>query len=400
MHDQNENPCPHTGVLNIIDPEYTAHPQPVYARVLEGHRVAKSIAMHSPILSRYEDVVWALRHPEIFSSEMDMKVMLGTQRPMIPQQIDPPRQTRYRKILDLRFSRPRMQALEPELRRHAQEVIDGFVARGECEFDSEFAVPLPCRAFLTLMGLPQEELDLFLELKNGIIRPPVPPMDMIAASEYRMKTGERIYAYFEKMIAERRAAPRDDMMTYLTTVELDGHPLTDEEILDISYLFLLGGLDTVTATLGCSMAYLASNPEQRRKLVARPELIPNAVEELLRWETPVSLVPRVLKQNVTIGDVELREGALVNLLIGAANVDPAEFADPTHVDFERESNRHLAFGAGAHRCLGSHLARMELRAALEEWHKRIPEYSIKPGAVPKVSPGIREQLDLPLVWSA
>lgn len=399
MIDQTENPCPHTGVLNIIDPEFTAHPQPVYARVLESHRVAKSIAMHSPILSRYEDVVWALRHPEIFSSEMDMKVMLGTQRPMIPQQIDPPRQTRYRKILDLRFSRPRMQALEPELRRHAQQVIDGFVARGECEFDSEFAVPLPCRAFLTLMGLPQEELDLFLELKNGIIRPPVPPMDMIAASEYRMKTGERIYAYFEKMIAARRDKPCDDMMTYLTTVELDGQPLTDEEILDISYLFLLGGLDTVTATLGCSMAYLAANPEQRQKLVAKPELIPNAVEELLRWETPVSLLPRVLKQNVTIGDVELREGALVNLLVGAANVDPAEFDEPTRVDFERENNRHLAFGAGAHRCLGSHLARMELRAALEEWHKRIPDYSIKPGAVPKVSPGIREQLELPLVWS-
>jgi cytochrome P450 len=398
--EQKENPCPHTGMVNIIDPDYTAHPQPVYARILENHRVAKSIAMSSPILSRYEDVVWALRHPEIFSSEMDMQVLLGTKRPMIPQQIDPPRQTRYRKILDLRFSRPRMQELEPDLRRHAQEVIDGFVERGECEFDSEFAVPLPCRAFLTLMGLPQEELDLFIELKNGIIRPPVDPMDLIAATEFRMKTGERIYAYFEKMIEDRRSKPRDDMMTYLTTVELDGQPLSDEEILDISYLFLLGGLDTVTATLGCSMAYLASNPEQRRKLVAKPELIPNAVEELLRWETPVSLVPRVLKQNVTIGDVELREGALVNLLIGAANVDPAEFADPTRVDFERESNRHIAFGAGAHRCLGSHLARMELRAALEEWHKRIPDYEIKAGAVPKVSPGIREQLYLPLVWSA
>jgi cytochrome P450 len=328
-----------------------------------------------------------------------MKVMLGTQRPMIPQQIDPPRQTRYRKILDLRFSRPRMQALEPELRRHAQELIDGFVARGECEFDSEFAVPLPCRAFLTLMGLPQEELDLFLELKNGIIRPPVPPMDLSAAADYRMKTGERIYAYFEKMIAERRAQPRDDMMTYLTTVDFDGRPLSDEEILDICYLLLLGGLDTVTATLGCSIAYLASNPEQRRKIVDKPELIPNAVEELLRWETPVSIVPRVLKQNVTIGGIELREGALVNLLVGAANVDPAEFPEPTKVDFERENIRHLSFGAGPHRCLGSHLARMELRAALEEWHKRIPDYAIKPGAVPKVSPGIREQLYLPIVWS-
>jgi cytochrome P450 len=396
--EQNENPCPHTGVLNIIDPEYTAHPQPAYARVLEHHRVAKSIAMHSPILSRYEDVVWALRHPEIFSSEMDMKVMLGTQRPMIPQQIDPPLQTRFRKILDLRFSRPRMQELEPAMRAHAQQLIDGFVERGECEFDSEFAVPLPCRAFLTLMGLPQEELDLFVELKNGIIRPPVPPMDMIAATEWRMKTGERIYAYFEKMIEQRRRKPCDDMVTYLTQVELDGRPLTHEEILDICYLFLLGGLDTVTATLGCSMAYLAANPEQRQKIVARPELIPNAVEELLRWETPVSLIPRVLKQSVKIGDVELREGALVNLLIGAANVDPAEFPDPQRVDFDREHNRHIAFGAGAHRCLGSHLARMELRAALEEWHRRIPEYALKPGAVPNVSPGIREQLYLPLVW--
>ena len=398
--EQKENPCPHTGMVNIIDPDYTAHPQPVYARILENHRVAKSIAMSSPILSRYEDVMYALRHPEIFSSEMDMQVLLGTRRPMIPQQIDPPRQTRYRKILDLRFSRPRMQVLEPDLRRHAQEMIDGFVERGECEFDSEFAVPLPCRAFLTLMGLPQEELDLFIELKNGIIRPPVDPMDLIAATEFRMKTGERIYTYFEKMIEDRRSKPCDDMMTYLTTVELDGQRLTDDEILDISYLFLLGGLDTVTATLGCSMAYLASNPEQRRKLVAKPELIPNAVEELLRWETPVSLVPRVLKQNVTIGDVELREGNLVNLLIGAANVDPAEFTDPTRVDFERENNRHIAFGAGAHRCLGSHLARMELRAALEEWHRRIPEYEIKAGAVPNVSVGIREQLYLPLVWGA
>lgn len=396
--EQKENPCPHTGVLNIIDPEYTAHPQPAYARVLEHHRVAKSIAMHSPILSRYEDVVWALRHPEIFSSEMDMKVMLGTQRPMIPQQIDPPLQTRFRKILDLRFSRPRMQELEPAMRAHAQQLIDGFVERGECEFDSEFAVPLPCRAFLTLMGLPQEELDLFVELKNGIIRPPVPPMDMIAATEWRMKTGERIYAYFEKMIEQRRRKPCDDMVTYLTQVELDGRPLTHEEILDICYLFLLGGLDTVTATLGCSMAYLAANQEQRQKIVARPELIPNAVEELLRWETPVSLIPRVLKQSVKIGDVELREGALVNLLIGAANVDPAEFPDPQRVDFDREHNRHIAFGAGAHRCLGSHLARMELRAALEEWHRRIPEYALKPGAVPNVSPGIREQLYLPLVW--
>ena len=394
-----ENPCPVTGVVNIIDPDFTAHPQPVYARILEKFRVAKSIAMHSPILSRYEDVVWALRHPEIFSSEMDMQVLLGTQRPMIPQQIDPPAQTRYRKILDLRFSRPRVQELEADIRRHAKELIDAIIDRGECEFDSAFAIPLPCAAFLTLMGLPQEELDLFLELKNGIIRPPVAPMDMEAATNYRMKTGQRIYDYFEKLIDERTASPREDMVTYLTQVEMEGRKLTRNEVLDICYLFLLGGLDTVTATLGCSIAYLASNPEQRRKIVARPELIPGAVEELLRWESPVSIVPRVVKQTVTVGDVELREGSLVNLLVGAANVDDAEFAGGQTVDFERERNRHVAFGAGPHRCLGSHLARMELRLALEEWHRRIPDYAVPEGTELLFSPGIREVAHLPLTFT-
>lgn len=393
------NPNPETGEFNLIDPEFNAHPQPVYARLLADFPVARSIVMSTPVFSRYEDVLWALRHPEIFSSEMDMQVVLGTERPMIPQQIDPPAQTRFRKILDLRFSRARMMEIEPDVRRHANELIDGFVENGECEFDRDFAVPLPCRAFLRMMGLPQEELPLFLELKNGIIRPPVPPMDLNAAAEYRFATGKRIYAYFDKVLDERTTSPRDDMLTYFTQVELDGRKLTRHEMLDICYLFLLGGLDTVTATLGCDVAYLATHPEQRRKLVDNPALVANAVEELLRWETPVLLVPRVVKQDVTLGGATLQAGALVNLLIGAADLDETEFADAQRVDFERSRNRHLAFGAGPHRCLGSHLARMELRVALEEWHRRIPDYSIKAGETPRVSPGIREVLYLPLVWS-
>jgi cytochrome P450 len=385
-------------VVDLFSPDVAAHPQPTYAAALTRSRVTRSSLMSIPILSRYEDVVWALRHPEIFSSEMDMQLGLGTERPMIPQQIDPPRQTRYRKILDAQFSRKRVQELEPAIRRHASDLIDRIVDRGECEFDADFAVPLPCRAFLSLMGLPQEELNLFLELKNGIIRPPVPPKDLGAGKAWRMKTGKRIYAYFERLIDERRAAPRDDLITYLTQVELDGRPLEGTEILDICYLFLLGGLDTVTATLGCSVAYLAANPEQRRRIVEDPALIPGAVEELLRWETPVMLIPRVVKREVSVGDTALPAGTLVNLLVGAANLDPGEFPDPQRVDFTREQNRHLAFGAGPHRCLGSHLARMELRAALEEWHRRIPDYSIKSGETPRVSLGIREVLYLPLAW--
>ena len=329
-----ENPAP-DGELNVIDPQYTAHPQPIYGRILDEFRVAKMIGFGSPILSRYEDVIWALRHPEIFSSEMDMQVMLGTERPMIPQQIDPPSQVRYRKILDVKFSRPRMEALEPAIRVHANQLIDRFIDAGGCEFDQAFAIPLPCHAFLSLMGLPQEELDTFLEFKNGIIRPPVDPLDLQAAAEYRMKTGKRIYAYFETMIDERSARPCEDIITYLTRVELDGRRLTRHEILDICYLLLLGGLDTVTATLGCSIAYLAANPAQRQRLVKDPALIPAAIEELLRWETPVMLLPRITKETVTVGDVTIPAGQLVNLLVGAANIDEAEFPDARRVDFDR-----------------------------------------------------------------
>jgi cytochrome P450 len=352
----------------------------------------------APVLSRYEDVVFALRHPKIFSSEIDLHVALGNERPMIPQQLDPPAQTRYRKILDSQLSRHRVGALEPAIRRHANELLDGIVDLGECEFDQAFAVPLPCRAFLDLMGLPQDDLALFLELKDGIIRPPVPPLDLAAAAEFRAKTGKRIYAYFEHVIDERLAAPRDDLVTYFTRADVDGHTLSRNEILDICYLFLLGGLDTVTATLGCNMAYLAANPTQRQRLVDAPAIVPLAVEELLRWETPVTILPRLLKEDVTIGDVTLTAGTYVSLLIGAADVDEREFAQADRVDFDRERNRHLAFGAGPHRCLGSHLARMELRVALEEWHRRIPDYAIKPGHTPLVSPGIREVTYLPLVW--
>jgi len=179
---------------------------------------------------------------------------------------------------------------------------------------------------------------------------------------------------------------------------IDGERLTRSEILDICFLLLLAGLDTVTATLGCNIAYLASNPSKRRSLVEDPSLVPTAVEELLRWETPVTGLPRIALQDVTIGDFEIREGELVTLLLGAANTDDEHFPEAQRVDFLRERNVHTAFGVGVHRCLGSHLARMELKVALEEWHRRIPDYRIEPGETPRVSPGIREFMYLPLVW--
>lgn len=389
-----------TREVNLYTAEHAACPQPIYAELAASCPVATQALTGGPIISRYEDVIWALRHPEIFSSAMEVQMSLGTDRPMIPQQIDPPAQTRYRKLLDPQFSRKKMALLEPAVRQRAHELIDGFVDDGRCEFNHQFAVPLPCSAFLTLMGLPQSDLPLFLRLKDGIIRPqnqleqPTPE----TLTEQRKKSGREIYDYFGEVIAERRQKPGNDMVSYLVQAEMDGERLSHEEILDVSFLLILAGLDTVTATIGCNIAYLAANPEQRERLVRDPSLIPSAIEELMRWETPVTGVPRVVKQDVTIAGVEIEAGQLVTLLLGASNVDPREFPEPESVDFGRERNRHIAFGSGPHRCLGSHLARMELQVAMEVWHQRVPRYEIQAGETPTYSPGIREVLHLPLVW--
>jgi cytochrome P450 len=388
---------------NFFDPQVAACPHATYRKMVDECPVSRMALTGGTIISRYEDVMFALRHPEIFSSEMEQQMGLGTDRPMIPQQIDPPAQTKYRKLLDPRFSRKRMLELEPAVRTSARNMIGAFVDRGECDFSKEFAIPFPCEAFLHLFGLPLEDLDLFLELKDGIIRPQTQvddPNDFDAATDVRARSGKRIYAYFEDLIEKRRSEPDDDLMTFLLEAEIDGRKLSHNEVLDISYLQLLAGLDTVTATLGCSFAYLAANPPQQQRLVEDERRIEGAIEELLRWETPVTGVPRVIKQDVELGGVQLEAGQMALLLLGAANLDPREFDHADRVDFERQRNRQIAFGAGNHRCLGSHLARMELRVAFEEWHRHIPSYSIKTGETPRYTPGIREVQNLVLAWSA
>jgi cytochrome P450 len=394
------NPNLDTLEVNVFTPEFAAHPQPVYRELVTKCPFARQALVGSPVLSRYEDVLWALRHPEIFSSEMEIHMALGTERPMIPQQIDPPAQTKFRKILDPRFSKKRMQEIAPAVRRHANELIDAFVERGACEFDREFAVPLPCTAFLSLMGLPQAELPRFLRIKDMIIRPQTLLENPTGegAQALRKEAGRQIYEFFGAVIDERTKRPGTDMVSYLLETEIDGHRLSREDILDVSFLLILAGLDTVTATLGCNIAYLAANPEQRRRVALKPASIAGAVEELLRWETPVTAVPRIVKQNVEIHGHRLAKGEMVTLLLGASNVDSTEFQEPDRVDFERERNKHLAFGGGPHRCLGSHLARMELEVAMQVWHERIPDYRIQPGETPRYSAGIREVQYLPLVW--
>jgi cytochrome P450 len=252
--------------------------------------------------------------------------------------------------------------------------------------------------FLEFMGLPQSDLPKFLGWRDDTIRPDVAPDDLEGAARIRERAGHEITAYFEDAVDERRRTPDAGLLSRLAIGEVEGRPLTREETLGICHLLMLGGLDTVTATLDCAIVHLARDDHARHRLARDLSLTSGAVEELLRYETPVMMVVRVLAQDCEIGGVEFEAGDHATLLIGAADMDAEEFDDANIADFDRSANRHLAFGAGPHRCLGSHLARLELRLALEEWHRRIPEYAIADGAEIHYSGGIRQAEDLPLVW--
>ncbi|MBI2170098.1 MAG: cytochrome P450 [Actinobacteria bacterium] len=387
----------------LFGADLAADPRPTFAELRKGSPVLRLPDLQGfgdggvVILSRYEDVHFALRHPEVFSST-EAAVDIGQDRPLIPLQVDPPDHAGYRRLLDPHFSPRAVNGMEGAVRELAAELIEGFAARGRCDFHAEFATPFPATIFLRLMGLPMEELPMFLRWRDGIIRPQVDPSDLDGARTVRKQTGQEIYAFFDAVIDDRLASPQDDLMTAFLTDEIEGRRLSRDEVLDMCYLFILGGLDTVTASLDCLIARLAQHPEERQRLVDDPSLIDGAVEELLRFETPVMGVPRLVVADVTLDGVEVKAGERAILLLHSADTDEAEFDGADEVDFGRERNRHFAFGGGPHRCLGSHLARRELKVALEELHRRIPEYSLAPGAELSYSPGIRQVDPLPIVF--
>jgi len=363
------------------------------ARMLREEPVQRIGDMFT-LVTRREHVEDALRKSATFCwSEVPMD--LGNIRPLIPLQIDPPQHVKYRRILDPLFAPKRMALLEDEIVGLVKELVDEFAARGTCDLHEEFAVPLPCRVFLRLMGLPFADLDQFLAVKDDIIRPDGLTMEEQAPA--RKRAGEAVYAYFDAEVKRRRTAePTDDLLTEIMRGEVDGVRLTDEEVVDVCYLFIIAGLDTVTDSLDCFFAYLAQEPDQRRLLVEDESAIPSAVEELLRWESPVPAVPRVATEDVDFGGCPVKAGEQVMLLLGSANTDDAAHPGVDTVDLRRNPNPHLAFGGGVHRCLGSHLARVELRVALREFHRRIPDYSLVPGTVLQYTPGLRSLTTLPL----
>jgi cytochrome P450 len=367
------------------------HPQPGNAALAQEGATSGGgiVAVHSREL-----VDETLRNWANFSSEN--LIDLGNIRPMIPISIDPPDHLKYRKLLDPLFAPKRMDAIEADVAARVNRFIDAFEDRGSCNFTTELAEPFPSSVFLGLMGLPWSELETMMRLRDGLLRPSGTHGD--ARLAFQRATALEVYDFFGAILDERDRDPHDDILTLFLTAEVGGDKLTREEVLDICFLLLTAGLDTVTDSLTCFWAFLAQNTGHREHIVTDPDVIPRAVEELLRWETPIPSLIRWSKEACTVGGEEIAPGAFVSVNISAANVDEREFPNPLEVQFDREVNRHLTFGGGVHRCLGSHLARRELRVALREWHRRSPEYALAPGFEVAYSPPLRFVPDLQLVW--
>jgi cytochrome P450 len=346
---------------------------------------------------RRPDVDRVLRDTDLFSNAMGI---MGSQEPVIPLGVDPPEHATYRRLLDPIFSKRRMAQLEPKVTSEVNEVIDSFISRGECDFSTELAIPLPCSTFLSLIGLPQERLAEFIRWVAIMIRPAVVAGNMEDGIKLQAETGAQVYEYFTAIIAERRGKPGEDLISMLLTGEIDGgRRLEDSEILRALFLLLAAGIDTVTISLQCIFNYLIEHPEARTMLITEPTTVDSLVEELLRWETPVQGgIARRATRDTELSGCPIPAGTMVIPMLAAANLDP-DFPDALTVDLRRTDKRHLSFGGGPHRCLGSHLARMELRTIIREWHRRIPEYRLKPGVTVEWNGSdLRGIPHLPLEW--
>jgi cytochrome P450 len=332
------------------------------------------------VLTSASAVEFAAKKPEIFSSARAFD-RLGSPVPLVPIAIDPPDHTRFRRLLDPFFSPKKMAEREPELRRQAGELIDAVVAKGECDVVPDLATPFPSQVFLTLFGLPMADRDRLVQWKDSILEF-TDPSSAEATPEVLAHAFE-LFTYLTEHIAERRAnTTGSDMLTQLMQNSEDGG-MSDNEILGLCFMFVLAGLDTVTSAVGFSLAKLAGDADLRHRISNDYSLIPAFIEDMLRVDGPVPFAPRVTTEEVEVAGRVVPKDSTVMLSYGSADRDPRRYKDADNVHLDSKAV-HFAFGRGPHRCLGSHLARLELRLILEEWHTRIPVYALADGKEPQM----------------
>ena len=368
--------------FNPMDPEFIEDPYPTYHRLR-----AEDPVHHNPlgfwVLTRYEDVVAALRDPRLGKEAIASFVAarFGTPIPAVGLSMldrDPPDHTRLRGLVSKAFTPRVVEGLRP----HIQSIVDGLLARVEgrhsMDLIEEFAYPLPVIVICQMLGVPVEDRDQFrqwgLDIARGLDTIMLPPDSEVGQ---RSTAARRALAdYFRALIAERRASPRGDMLSDLIAAEEAGDKLSVDELLATCILLLVAGHETTVNLIGNGTLALLRHPDQRQRLREDPGLIESAVEELLRYDGPVQRTARIPSEDLTIGARTIPKGELVMPFIGAADRDPAQFPEPDQLDIGRADNRHIAFGWGIHFCLGAPLARLEGQIAIGTLVERLPKLEL------------------------
>jgi cytochrome P450 len=340
------------------------------------------------VLSRYEDVLSVLHDPRFSADEQNLpgfdkfierRKKLGLMDPdeEVPVSMlrsDAPDHTRLRKLVSKAFTPHAIAALAPKIDRLVREHLDAVAARGEMDLIADLASPLPVIVIAELIGVPREDRDRFKHWSNEIVRSI--GFSNIHDERASVMAGRELRAYFQEMANQRREDPRDDLMSGLLQAEEEGDRLTLPEVFGLLELILIAGNETTTNLIGNGMLALLRNPDQLEALQRDPSLLHSAVEELLRYDGPVQATSRIALDDLEFRGAKLRKGQNVMILIGSANHDPDQFDDPYRLDIRRSPNEHIAFGHGVHFCLGSHLARMEGRAAIAALVERFPSMKL------------------------
>ena len=372
--------------FNPLSPEVTANPYPYYAELRNKAPVIWLEPFQSWALSRYADVDFALRNPQIFSSSVFTAEALGDLNPVpeVPWILDmnPPDHTRLRKLANKGFAPRLIRALEPRVRAITQELIEALRSQPEGDLVATLSGPLPTTVIAEMLGVEPERRDDFKVWSDDVVRATGRPTDETERAQIRKSEAE-LRAYFEQMIERRRTEPGEDVITALVQAEEERDMLSSKEILALAVLLLLAGNETTTNLIGNAVLTLLTHPEELAKVRADRSLVPALVEEVLRYNSPVQVIFRRTAQDVELEGGKIPAGQNVFLLLGSANRDERQFPEPDRFDIARNPQDHVAFGYGIHYCLGAPLARLEGRSALQALLFDCPPFRL---AVERVDP--------------
>src|SRR5262245_23818726 len=392
MNEHVPAPKPVTDWFNDFDhtdPQWTENPFPIWDE-LRGKcpivHTDRFLGVYLP--TTYEAVKEISYNTEAFSSRRIIvrNVRPENIQPAPPINIDPPHHKPLKQLLLPPFTPDAMKKLEPRVRAICNELIDEFINEKSIDAAARYSKHIPTRAIAHMLGIPEKDGDLFVKWIHEILELGITDLDIL------MRAAQEMGEYFIGHIEARKKHPTQDLISDLMNAKgPDGQPLRSLRVL------LIAGIDTTWSAIGSSLWHLAKTPADRKRLVAEPHIMPSAVEEFLRAYSPVTMAREVVKET-TVSGCPIKPGNMVLLSFPAANRDPAMFPDADKVIIDRKENRHAAFGLGIHRCVGSNLARMEMTVAIEEWLKRIPEFSLDPAGTVTWSEGtVRGPRQLPLL---